>query len=347
MTLNTLPGPLPLIQAPMAGVQDHRLALAVCEAGAIGSLPAAMLSPDQLRQQLEWMTAHTDRPFNVNFFCHRQGPPEASRLARWRHALAPAYQQLGLPQECTIPSSGRHPFTEEQAAILADYRPALVSFHFGLPSAEQIERIKQWGGLVLSSATTVAEARWLEAHGADLIIAQGLEAGGHRGHFLSDDLTLHEGLFTLLPAIAAAVRLPVIAAGGIMSERSVRAALTLGARGVQAGTAFLLSDEATTSPLHRAALAHRERHTALTTLFTGRPARGLVNGLMRHLDPLSPLAPPFPHAAQALAPLRAAAEARGEDDYSPLWAGQGFTACRTGPAAAIVAMLAKGLESTS
>jgi len=163
----------------------------------------------------------------------------------------------------------------------------VVSFHFGLPSAELLALVKTGGSKILSSATTVDEAQWLEAHGADAIIAQGLEAGGHRGNFLSDDLTIQVGTLALVPQIVQKVRIPVIAAGGIADSKGVAAAMTLGAAGVQVGTAYLLCAEATTSAVHRAALkSEAARHTALTNLFTGRPARGIVNRIMRELGPV-------------------------------------------------------------
>jgi nitronate monooxygenase len=204
----------------------------------------------------------------------------------------------------------------------------VVSFHFGLPEPALLARVKAWGAVVLSSATTADEARWLEAHGADAIIAQGLEAGGHRGHFLDHDLTRQAGTFVLLPQVAHAVRVPVIATGGIADAAGVRAAFALGAQAAQVGTAYLLCPEASTSNVHRAALKDATRHTTLTNLFTGRPARGLVNRLMRELGPLNPVAPEFPMATAALAPLRAAAEGHGSGDFSPLWAGQNFAGAR-------------------
>jgi nitronate monooxygenase len=229
---------------------------------------------------------------------------------------------------------GRLPFSSEAADVLEDFRPAVVSVHFGLPSADLLARVRGWGSKVVSSATTVAEARWLEARGVDAVIAQGLEAGGHRGLFLGDDLSGQLGTFALLPQVVQAVKLPVIAAGGIADARGVRAALALGAAGVQVGTAYLLCPEATTTAIHRAALkSEAARVTALTNLFTGRPARGIVNRLMRELGPINATAPTFPLATAAIAPLRAAAEARGSGDFSPLWAGQNVSGCREVPAA--------------
>ena len=268
MTLQQLLGiELPIIQAPMAGVQDHRLAVAVSNAGGLGSLPAAMLSLEVLRTELAALQAQTGKPYNVNFFCHTPPTPDATREAAWRAALAPYYAELVLDPAQIPAGPGRAPFSAEAAALLAEFRPAVLSFHFGLPSAELLAQVKGWGSKVIASATTVAEALWLEAHGADAVIAQGLEAGGHRGHFLSLDLTEQAGLFALLPRIVQAVKVPVIAAGGIADAQGVAAAMAQGAAGAQVGTAYLLCPEATTSAVHRAALqSPAAGHTALTTL---------------------------------------------------------------------------------
>ena len=326
----------PIVQAPMAGVQNHRLAASVCEAGGLGSLPAAMLSLPDLQSELQALHQSTQNPYNVNFFCHAPPAPDDVRQQAWHRTLAPYYRELGLDPE-TIPTGpGRVPFSAEAAHVLEVFRPAVVSFHFGLPSPELVARVKSWGSLVLSSATTVAEALWLQAHGADAIIAQGLEAGGHRGMFLTDELSTQLGTFALLPQIVQAVQLPVIAAGGISSAAGIAAAKALGAAGVQVGTAYLCSHEATTSALHRSALqSPAAQHTALTTLFSGRPARGIVNRLMRELGPLNAAAPAFPLATAAIAPLRAAGEAAGSSDFTPLWSGQNASGCRDLPAADI------------
>ena len=344
MTLQQLLGiELPVIQAPMAGVQDSTLALAVSNAGGLGSLPCAMLGPEALRAELTKIRAQTTRPYNVNFFCHRPPPPDATREALWRQSLAHYYREFDI-DPATIPTGpGRRPFDAEAADLLAEFRPPVVSFHFGLPEASLLARVRAWGAKVISSATTVEEARWLEAHGADVIVAQGLEAGGHRGLFLTDDLTTQAGTFALLPQIARAVRVPVVAAGGITDAAGVRAALALGAAGVQVGTAYLLCPEATTSALHRAALqSPQAQYTALTNLYTGRPARGIMTRLMREQGPLSHLAPAFPLATSAVAPLRARAEAAGLGDFSPLWAGQNASGCRAVPAAQLTRELAAG-----
>ena len=325
-----------VIQAPMAGAQNHRLAAAVCEAGGLGSLPAAMLSPDELHQQLQALQKATQRPYNVNFFCHTPPTPNAPAQAAWQSTLAPYYQAMGMAPKLASGGAARVPFNHAAADVLEAFRPAVVSFHFGLPAADLLARVKSWGSWVLSSATTVAEALWLQAQGADAIIAQGLEAGGHRGMFLSEDLNTQMGTFALLPQIVQAVRLPVIAAGGIATPSAVVAAQALGAAAVQMGTAYLCSHEASTSALHRAALqSSAAQHTALTNLFTGRPARGIVNRVMRELGPMHPAAPAFPLATADMAPLRAAAEAQGSSDFTPLWAGQNAASCRSAAAADI------------
>lgn len=336
---------LPVIQAPMAGVQDSRLAIAVSNAGGLGSLPCAMLGADALVNELTALRAGTSRPYNVNFFCHTLPSPDAAAEAAWRGLLAPYYGELGLDPAAVANAPVRRPFDEAAADLLQAFRPAVVSFHFGLPDPALLSRVRQGNAKVIASATTVAEARWLESRGVDAIIAQGLEAGGHRGHFLSDDLNDQAGTFALVQNIVRAVQVPVIAAGGIADPAGVRAALALGAAGVQVGSAYLLTPEATTGPVHRALLkTDATQRTALTRLFSGRPARGLVNRLMEELGPMNPAAPAFPYASTALAPLRSAAESRGRGDFSPLWAGQSAGACREIPAAQLTRELA-GLTS--
>jgi nitronate monooxygenase len=344
MSLQDLLGTqLPLIQAPMAGVQLHSLAAAVSNAGALGSLPCAMLDAAGLRKELLALREHTRKPYNLNFFCHTPPAVDAAREAAWRDALSPYYAEFGIDPATIASGPGRLPFSAEMADLLDEFKPAVVSFHFGLPSTELLARVKACGAKVLSSATTVAEALWLEANGADAIIAQGLEAGGHRGMFLSDELSSQLGTFALLPQVVQAVRLPVIAAGGIADAQGVRAAMALGAAGVQIGTAYLCCDEASTSAIHRAALrSPAAQHTALTNLFSGRPARGIVNRVMRELGPISPHAPAFPLATAAIAPLRSKVESLGSGDFSPLWAGQNVSGCKSISAAELTRELAQG-----
>jgi nitronate monooxygenase len=361
---------LPVIQAPMAGVQGSGLAMAVSIAGGLGSLPCAMLSVEQICAEIEAIRAATDLPYNLNFFCHTPPPASVATLAReaaWRQLLQPYYAEHGIDAASIPAGAGRSPFTQALCDVIAPYKPPVLSFHFGLPAPELLARVKAWGAVVLASATTVAEALWLQAHGADAIIAQGVEAGGHRGMFLQtnaqgshaglsdafpadwrEELATQQGTFTLLPQIAAAVKLPVIAAGGIADAQGVQAAFALGASAVQIGTAYMLCHEATTSALHRAELAksaaHPEQHhTALTTLFTGRPARGIQNRLMRELGAIHPTAPAFPTSTAAIAPLRAAAEKAGRTDFSPLWSGQNASGCRAIPAAQLTRELMAGV----
>ena len=337
---------LPLIQAPMAGAQGSKLAIAVSNAGGLGSLPCAMLTPDVMRTELAAIKAQTNKPFNVNFFCHVPPEPDAAREAGWRARLAPYYAEFGVDAANISAGPGRAPFTAEAADVLQEFKPPVVSFHFGLPSAALLARVRGWGAKILSSATTVEEALWLEAHGVDAVIAQGVEAGGHRGIFLGDDLTTQSGTFTLLPQIVRAVKVPVIAAGGIADARGVAAAMALGAAAVQVGTVYLLCPEATTSAVHRAALASSAaRHTALTNLFTGRPARGIVNRFMRELGCINADAPAFPLATSGMLPLRTKAEAAGSGDFSPLWSGQNASGCKAIPAAALTRELADGFHA--
>ncbi len=335
---------LPMIQAPMAGIQGSALAVAVSNAGALGSLPCAMLGLEAMRDELVAIKAQTLKPFNVNFFCHTPPTPNAEREAVWRTTLSPYYQEFGLDVSTVPVGPGRGPFSHEAADVLREIRPAVVSFHFGLPSPELLARVRTWGAKILSSATTVEEARWLESHGVDAIIAQGLEAGGHRGTFLSEDLTRQVGTFALVPQIVRAVKTPVIAAGGIADAKGVAAALALGAAGVQIGTAYLLCPEATTSVVHRAALkSEMARHTALTNVFTGRPARAIMNRVMKELGPMSAAPPAFPLATSAIVPLRAKAEGYGSADFSPLWSGQNAGGCKEVPAAQLTRDLATRL----
>jgi nitronate monooxygenase len=334
---------VPILQAPMAGSQDSRLALAVAEAGGLGSLPCAMLDLEALRDALRALRG-SKHPINLNFFCHAESAPDPEREQRFLRMLEPYYREYGVDPAHIKAARGRVPFSAETAEVLAEFRPAILSFHFGLPTPELMATIKGWGSKVLSSATTVEEARWLEAHGADAIIAQGSEAGGHRAMFLSHDISTQVGTLALVPQLVRAVRVPIIAAGGICDARGVAAARALGAAGVQVGTAYLFCHEATTTAVHRAALqGPGVHHTALTNLFTGRPARGIVNRLMRELGPMSGAVPAFPRAASAVAPLRQAAERAGDGAFSPSWAGQCASLCRPCSAGELTRELTRGL----
>ncbi len=335
----------PIVQAPMAGVQGSALAIAVSNAGGLGSLPCAMLTVEAMRKELAALRSATAHPYNVNFFVHTPPEPDPQREAAWRAALAPYYREYGIDPASIQAGPGRAPFSAAAVDALEEFKPAVVSFHFGLPSADLLRRVRSWDSKILASATTVDEALWLEAHGVDAIIAQGVEAGGHRGLFLSDDLDNQPGTFALLPQVVRAVKVPVVAAGGIADARGVRAAMALGGAGVQVGTAYLLCPEATTSAVHRAALkSDAACNTVLTNVFSGRPARGIVNRVVRELGPMSRAAPAFPLAASAIAPLRGKAEAQGRGDFSPLWSGQNATGCKEIPAAELTAALAEGLQ---
>jgi len=282
-----------------------------------------MLTPDQLRDQFAKIRARTKKPVNVNFFCHTVPVLNNAREARWRDRLKPYYQELGIDPSAPVPSSNRAPFDAAFCDVIEDIKPQVVSFHFGLPATDLLRRVKAAGCVVISSATTAAEALWLEQRGVDAVIAQGYEAGGHRGMFLTEDIAAQVGTFALVPQVVDAVKVPVIAAGGIADARGIAAAFALGAAGVQIGTSYLRCPEAKISGPHRAALKSvREDGTAVTNLMTGRAARGIINRIMREVGPVSDAAPEFTLAAGALAPLRATAEAAGSGDFSPLWCGQ-------------------------
>lgn len=312
---------LPVIQAPMAGATQSSMVIAASNAGGLGSMPAAMLSIEQLRAELTTIRQHSSRPFNVNFFCHQPPAADEQRARDWKNLLEPYYRELGVDFDAPTPVSNRAPFDHAACEVVEEFRPEVVSFHFGLPEQSLLDRVKATGAKVVSSATTVEEAIWLEQHGCDAIIAMGYEAGGHRGMFLSDDLSSQVGVFALVPQVADAVRVPVIAAGGIADARGVAAAFMLGASAVQVGTAYLFTSEAKVSASHHQALrTARESETAVTNIFTGRPARGILNRVMRELGPMCDKAPAFPLAGGALMPLRA----KGEADFSNLWAGQAF-----------------------
>ncbi len=324
---------IPIVLAPMAGAMDPELAIAVAKAGGLGSLPAAMLNAEQLREQVSRFRAGMDGALNLNFFAHQSPVPNNAREHAWRERLKPYYVEYGIDPNVPVPASNRAPFDDAFCAVVEEVKPAVVSFHFGLPDQALVARVKAAGCRVISSATTVEEARWLAARGCDAIIAQGIEAGGHRGMFLTTDLATQVGTFALLPQIVDAVAVPVIAAGAVADARGIVAALALGAAAVQIGTAYLACPESKILPPHRAALrTARDDGTAITNVMTGRPARGLINRVMRELGPISDLPPEFPLAGGALAPLHVKAQAQGSGDFSSMWAGQAAALAKEVPA---------------
>jgi nitronate monooxygenase len=331
----------PIVQAPMAGPVTSDMVVAVAEAGGLGSLPCAFLDADAMRNQMGIIRQQTARPVNMNFFCHCPPAEDPAREAAWRARFAPYYAEFGLNPAAPATGSGRAAFDAAACALVEEFRPEVVSFHFGLPEPALLTRVRATGAKVIASATTVAEARWLEAAGCDAVIAQGAEAGGHRGMFLTTDIATQAGTFAVVPQVVDAVQVPVIAAGGIADARGIVAAMALGAAAVQIGTAYLFCPEAQVAAPHRAALrAARDDGTALTNVFTGRPARSIVNRVVREVGPVSPLAPAFPLAAGALAPLRAATEPAGSGDFMSLWSGQAAALCREEPAGALTSRLA-------
>lgn len=333
----------PVWQAPMAGAQDSGLALAVSAAGGLGALPAAMLSLDALDSHMARLAA-SGLPWQVNFFAHEPPAADPALERAWMDRLAPWYAAAGLDASAVAIQAGRMPFDAAAAERLERWQPPVVSFHFGLPPESLLSRVRATGALIVSSATTVAEGLWLQDRGVDAVIAQGLEAGGHRGHFLSHDLDRQSGLWALLPELVTRLAIPVIAAGGIVDANSVRNALSMGAAAVQCGTVWLRSHEATTSALHRKRLAMAQPdETVLTTLFSGRPARGLINRFMSEMGPRPEGVPAFPRATSCVAPLRVQAEALGYDDFTPLWCGQ-RPVCPEAAAADILASLVSGLS---
>ncbi|WP_051206183.1 NAD(P)H-dependent flavin oxidoreductase [Oceanospirillum maris] len=332
----------PVLQAPMAGSQGSALAIAISDAGGLGALPCAMLSIEVLEAELELIRAKPDRLINVNFFCHQPPIAESKVIEAWHQRLSGYFDAFNLDAAQLPSGANRQPFSAEYLAAIAPFQPEIVSFHFGLPEASLLKPIKAWGGKILSTATTLEEGLWLQNQGVDLVIAQGLEAGGHRGHFLTDDLNLHRTTRDLVKVLVENLEVPVIAAGGIATSHDVDELLSLGALGVQVGTAFLLSPEAKTSALHRAALkSELNQNTAVTNLFSGRPARGMRNRFMLEQGDLVADVPSFPLASTAVTALRTAAESQGLHDFSPLWAGTRAAYCEERPAAEILQGLVK------
>ena len=331
----------PIVLAPMAGVMDAELVVAAAQGGALGSLPCAMLSAEKTREQVNIFRQRVSAPINMNFFCHKPVDADPAREAGWKQRLEAYYQELGLDPAAPINAANRAPFDAAFCEVVEELKPEVVSFHFGLPDQALLKRVKGAGCIVIGAATIVKEAIWLEQNGADVIIAQGAEAGGHRGMFLTDNIAEQPGTFALVPQVVDAVRVPVIAAGGIADGRGIAAAFALGAAGVQIGSAYLRCPESRVTALGRVALAQAgDDSTVITNVMTGRPARGVPNRVMREVGPISPHAPAFPHAATALGPLKAAAEKLGKVDFTNLWAGQAVRMGRDIPATELTRELA-------
>jgi nitronate monooxygenase len=331
----------PIVLAPMAGVMDADLVIAAAQGGALGSLPCGMLSVEKAREQMNIVRQRVSAPINMNFFCHEPADADPKREAGWKQRLSVYYEELGLNPAAPVNAANRAPFDAAMCGLVEELKPEIVSFHFGLPDRALLARVKNAGCIVMSSATIVKEAIWLEENGADVIIAQGAEAGGHRGMFLTENIAEQPGTFALVPQVVDAVKVPVIAAGGIADGRGIAAAFALGASGVQIGTAYLRCPESRVIAPARAALAQASDDTTLiTNVMTGRPARGVANRVMREVGPVSPDAPAYPHAATALAPLKAAAEKLGRVDFTNLWAGQAVRMGREMPAAELTRALA-------
>ena len=331
----------PIVLAPMAGVMDHELVIAAAQGGALGSLPCAMITAEKAREQIKIFRQRVSAPLNLNFFCHTPVAADPAREAGWKARLMPYYNELGLDPAAPVNAANRAPFDEAMCALVEEMKPEVVSFHFGLPDHALVKRVKAAGSIVMSSATIVKEAIWLEENGADVIIAQGAEAGGHRGMFLTENIAQQPGTFALVPQVVDAVKVPVIAAGGIADGRGIAAAFALGASGVQIGSAYLRCPESKVIAAARAMLAQaQDDSTVITNVMTGRPARGVANRVIREAGPISPDAPAFPHAATSLAPLKAAAEKLGKVDFTSLWAGQAVRMGRDMPATELTRALA-------
>lgn len=325
---------MPIVQAPMAGFSTLPMALAVAGAGGLGSMACAAMAPEALEELLAAVQVPEAGALNLNFFVHQTPPGDAAKDQAWLTRLKPWYEAEGqAPPEHLSPDI-LTPFGEEECAVLERATPRVASFHFGLPSSKLTGRLKAAGWKIISSATTLEEALWLEDHGCDIVIAQGLEAGGHRGMFLTTDTAAQKGIMALVPQIIDAVNVPVIAAGGIGDGRGIAAAFALGASGVQLGTAFLHTHEARMSQLQYAAMSGDANPvTALTNVLSGRPARAVVNRAIKELGPLTEDAPPFPKALGAIGPIKQAAESKGRADFSAHYCGQAaYLGCRTGAA---------------
>lgn len=340
----------PIIQAPMAGVSTPALAAAVSNAGGLGSLGLGASSVEQVEQQLLATRKLTDKPINLNFFCHQPAQTDADKEAAWLHHLQPFFAEFGT----TAPSHLKLPYLSfdeqpELLQLLLQQRPAVVSFHFGLPAQAAIDALSDAGIVTIACATTLDEALAAQALGIDAVVAQGAEAGGHRGVFKPEDGDLELGLMALLTQLNEQLQIPLIAAGGIMNGQVIAAALQLGAQAVQLGTAFILTPESAAKAGHRQALAGAASgHTAITSAISGRPARGIVNRFYREVDSQqAPALPAYPIAYDAGKALTAAALAKGNEQFGAYWAGQAAALARQLPAAELMALLVKEWHAAS
>ena len=338
---------LPLVQAPMAGVSTTALAAAVSGAGGLGSIAVGSLTAEAADAAIADAMQTAVGPINVNLFAHPRPRRDAAREAAWLRTLAPAFAEFGLRPPPALEEIYRT-FDDQPAMldVLLSRRPAVVSFHFGLPQASAIQALKRYGACLMATATSIAEAREIEAAGIDIIVAQGYEAGGHRGAF-------HPGTdeclstFALVPAVAAAVSVPVLAAGGIGCGSDIYAALALGAGGVQMGTAFIACPESAASDAYRRALQAPDMATVMTALFSGRPARGIVNRFVREYGHAQHRAPAYPVAYDAAKRLAAAEHSQRKvaaSEFAALWAGQGRIRADSLPAATLLTQLRRELE---
>jgi nitronate monooxygenase len=336
---------LPIIQAPMAGATTPELVAAASNAGGLGCHGVAMLSVEQMAADSARIRALSNRSFMLSFFTHTPPGDTTEQERAWRQKLDGYYKEFGIA-DASPAGGGRRPFDEEYCDAVLKIAPKVAHFHFGMPKPALVKRLKDAGIVVLATGTTVAECVRVVDEGAEAVCAQGFEAGGHRGIFLSNDTDIANqvGTFALVPQVVDAVKVPVMAAGGIADARGVAAAFTLGASAAWVGTAYLFTPEAKVSALHRAALkAAHDDSTVLTSLFTGRPARGIVNRFIREMGPMNPEAPKFPQASNVITPLRAAAEKTGTGDFTPLWSGQASALARETSAAELTKWLAAGV----
>ena len=333
----------PIIQAPMAGTSTPALAAAVSNAGALGSIAIGSVDAEEARRQIQATRALTDRPFNVNVFCHATAAPDPDGDQRWIDSLRSLFDRLDArPPEHLRDIYASFLTDEAKLQVLLDERPAAVSFHFGLPLPSQIAALKAAGIVLLATAPSPAEGQAVQAAGIDMVVAQGWEAGGHRGVFdPADDLRL--ATLPLTRMLASQLTIPVIAAGGIMDGQGVAAALMLGAAGAQLGTAFVTCHESAADDAYRRAVAGPDaQRTRVSAVISGRPARGLENDFMRSADPDRVTA--YPRAYDIGKALNAAAKAAGDDGYAAQWAGQGAPLARAMPAGALVQRLADELQ---